>query len=53
MSGMLHTSPFTEREQVHLVQPFVHRITERTVEVAVEGMGNHHSLGTTQKIAIH
>ena len=33
---MLHTTPFTAIEQTHLVQPFVHRITERAIEVAVE-----------------
>ena len=33
---MLHTAPFAVIEHVHLVQPFVHRITERTIEIAVE-----------------
>ena len=40
---MLYTSPFTAIEQGHLMQPFVHRITERTVEVAVEGVGSRHA----------
>src|SRR5262245_17617030 len=52
MRGVLHTSPFTKRKQVHLVQPFVHRIAERTVEVAIEGVGGRHTLTRSPIIVI-
>ena len=36
MRRMLHTPPFATSDQIHLVQPFVHRITERTIEIAIQ-----------------
>ena len=36
MRRMLNAPPFTTTDQVQLVQPFMHRITERTIEIAVK-----------------
>ena len=36
MRRMLNTPPFTTADQVQLVQPFMHRITEWTIEIAVK-----------------
>jgi hypothetical protein len=33
---MLHPTPFTAVKQIHVMQPLMQRITERTVEIAVE-----------------
>jgi hypothetical protein len=41
MRRMLHAPPLTSIKQLHLMQPFVKRITERTVEVAIEQVGDH------------
>ena len=49
---MLHAPPLTERDQVHLVQPFVHRITEWTVEVAIKDVRSRHDLRNSQMFAL-
>ena len=48
MRCMLHASPFTAIDELQIMEPLVQGITERTIEIAVEGvgrslMGLHHS----------
>jgi hypothetical protein len=35
------------------MEPLVQGIAERTIEIAIEGIGRRHALGTTQMITIH
>jgi hypothetical protein len=51
---MLYATPFTERKQVQLVQPFVHCIAERTIEVAIKKVSLlNHSAYSPLKPALH
>jgi hypothetical protein len=47
---MLHATPFAAIDELQIMEPLVQGIAERAIEIAIEGVGIRHTLGTTQMI---
>ena len=44
---MLHATPFAAIDELQIMEPFVQGIAERTIEIAIEGVGSRHALART------